>query len=288
MRLIADCGSTSCKWINDLGLPGLSGPGLNPTVMKEDEFSRRVADNAALWNADLRGQVSQVDFFGAGCTLASAGERMKEALQALFPRAEIRVESDLTAACLAVYRGSPVAVGILGTGSAAAGFNGKSIYRATPSLGYVLADEGAGSAIGRAVLTAYLYGELPPDLHSKFENLFPGTSPDSVLETFYGPEASGGRLARYADLAAEEPQHPFVENLVKPLFSTFISRHLLPLKRAGYEEAGIVGSVGYGFRHLLRSQLNEAGFSEVRMIKNPLDALPEHIWGKFENSDFVK
>ena len=280
MRLIADCGSTSCKWINDNKHSLLTGPGINPTVMKEDDFRHRISQNEALWNKEQRASVSRVDFFGAGCTLPSAINRMKEALQTCFPQAHIRVESDLMAACLAGYAGRPTAVGILGTGSAAAGFNGKDILRATPSLGYVLADEGAGSAIGRSMLTAYLYAELPSDLHHRFETLFPGTTVDSVLSTFYGTQASGGMLASFAGLAAENRHHPFVEHILNRLFEEFISRHLIPLRKSGYEQAAIIGSVGYGFSELLHVLLQKAGFTEIRFLKDPMERLPELLWNQ--------
>jgi glucosamine kinase len=278
MRLIADCGSTSCKWINDVNSSLRTGPGINPTVMKEEDFRQRISQNEDLWSAEERASVSRVDFFGAGCTLPSAASRIKEALQKSFPNAQIQVESDLMAACLAGYSGKPTAVGILGTGSAAAGFDGRNIFRATPSLGYVLADEGAGSAIGRKMLTAYLYGELPQDLHQQFEKLFPETTVDSVLGTFYGPQASGGMLATYAGLAAENNKDPFVVGTLSPLFADFISRHLMPLLKAGYEKVAIIGSVGYGFSELLRGLLQKAGFTEILFFKDPMERLPDIIW----------
>jgi N-acetylglucosamine kinase-like BadF-type ATPase len=280
MRLIADCGSTSCKWINDINSCLLTGPGINPTVMKEEDFRHRISLNENLWKAGEREAVSQVDFFGAGCTLPSAVTRMKEALQKCFPHALIRVESDLMAACLAGYAGKPTAVGILGTGSAVAGFDGRNMIRSTPSLGYVLGDEGAGSTIGRRMLTAYLYGELPQDLHQQFEKLFPETTVDSVLSTFYGPQASGGMLAAYAGLAVVNKNHSYIIQILTPLFEDFISRHLMPLRNAGYEKVAIIGSVGYGFSELLRSLLQKAGFTEILFFKDPMERLPAIIWNQ--------
>ena len=103
---------------------------------------------------------------------------------------------------------------------------------------------------------------------------------DSVLSTFYGPQASGGMLASYAGLAAENKQHPFVENALTRLFDEFISRHLIPLREGGYEHAAIIGSVGYGFSEILHVLLQKAGFSEIRFLKDPLEDLPELLWNQ--------
>jgi hypothetical protein len=169
-------------------------------------------------------------------------------------------------------------VGILGTGSAAAGFNGKEILRCTPSLGYVLGDEGAGSSLGRKLLTAYLYNELPTDLKNAFETLFPGTTSESVSETFYGPQASGGKLAAYTEVAVQYPSHPFIQAILRNNFDEFIRRHLFPLHKKGYLQAGLIGSVAFGFQTLLSEMLKEAGFKKVVFVKDPIDSLPRQIW----------
>lgn len=278
MRVIADCGSTSCKWLLEEGLIRFSGPGLNPTVMSDADLNRRLEENARLWTPEQTQSVTRVDFFGAGCRLASAKKKLLHGLKRLFPHAEIHIESDLMAACLAVYQGEPVAVGILGTGSAAAGFDGSEIFRTTPSLGYVLGDEGAGSSLGRKLLTAYLYNELPTDLKNAFETLFHGTTSESVLETFYGPQASGGKLAAYAEVAVQYPSHPFIQTLLRNTFDEFIQRHLLPLHKKGFLQAGLIGSVAFGFQTLLSEMLKEAGFSDVIFVQDPLDSLPRQIW----------
>jgi len=280
MRILADCGSTSCKWLVEGHAERISGPGMNPAVTSPQEFAKRLDENRALWTDEERQTVSQVDYFGTGCNIESARKKMAEGLQAVFPNARIHVQTDIYGACLAVYNQTPVAAGILGTGSAAAGFHNGQIVRLTPSLGYVLADEGAGSHIGRQLLTAYLYKELPEELSAAFERLFPDTTATTAIETFYGPHASGGKLAEYTRLASEFPEHAFIQNLVKHSFSVFVKRHMEPLLHAGYKDAGIIGSVGYGFRNILQPLLLEAGFRTAQTIADPMDKLPEKVWGK--------
>lgn len=280
MRLIADCGSTSCKWLREKNGERITGPGINPSVMSAEEFSLRLLENKKLWAPEEAGSITELHYYGTGCSIESARQKMHAGLQSIFPHARIHVQTDIYGACLAVYDQTPVAVGILGTGSATAGFHNGEIVRLTPSLGYVLADEGAGSDIGRKLLTAYLYKELPAELSAAFERLFPDTSDTSAIETFYGSHASGGRLAAYTRLATEFSGHGFIRRLVEDAFSVFIKRHMNPLLQAGYKDAGIIGSVGYGFRDVLEPMLREAGFRSINIIADPMDMLPEKVWGK--------
>lgn len=281
MRILSDCGSTSCKWVIEGREERITGPGINPSVMSEAERKAAFAANERLFDAFTRNAVTAVRFFGTGCLDARTKAIVGDWLRGLFPKAEIRVESDLFGACLAVHTdGQQTAVGILGTGSAAAGFNGTDTVRLTPSLGYLLADEGAGSDIGRRLLTAYLYHEMPAELATRFETLFPeNTQPEKVIQTFYGDGVGSAYLAQHTQLAAEFPEHAFVARLLDDAFGNFIQRHLKPLLQAGYTQAGLVGSVAFGFRRRLEPILLQAGFSAVHIVQDPLDTLPAKVWG---------
>lgn len=281
MRILSDCGSTSCKWVIEGREERITGPGINPSVMSEAERRAAMDANERLFDAFPKNGVTHVHFFGTGCLDARTKAIVGGWLRSLFPQAKIQVESDLFGACLAVHApGQQTAVGILGTGSAAAGFNGTEIVRLTPSLGYLLADEGAGSDIGRRLLTAYLYHEMPPELATRFEALFPeNTQPEKVIHTFYGDGVGSAYLAQHTQLAAEFSEHAFVTRLLDDAFGNFIQRHLKPLLQGGYAQAGLVGSVAFGFRRQLEPLLLRAGFSAVHIVRDPLDTLPGKVWG---------
>lgn len=280
MRILSDCGSTSCKWVIENRGERITGPGINPSVMSETERRHAFEGNERLFADFPKAEVTRVDFFGTGCLDARTKAIVGDWLKILFPNAAIQVESDLFGACLAVYtQGQRTAVGILGTGSAAAGFDGTHIVRLTPSLGYLLADEGAGSDIGRRILTAYLYHEMPPEIAARFEALFPdNTQPEKVIQTFYGDSVGSAYLARHTQLAAEFAEHSFMQALLDEAFQSFIRRHMKPLLLAGYTQAGLVGSVASGFRSRLTPLLLQAGFEGVHIVQDPLDALPQKVW----------
>lgn len=278
MRIIADCGSSSCKWIVEGQTKRLLGPGINPSVMSQTEIRYGFESNQALFSGMETSAVQQVHFYGTGCLNEAVNKKVSDWLASLFPHAQVFVESDLFGACLAVYQHAPTAVGILGTGSAAAGFDGTRITRLTPSLGYQLADEGAGSDIGRRLILAFLYGEMPSELAHAFEHLFPATEPNSVIEKVYAQQAGSAFLAKHTQLAVDFPEHPFILNLVKEAFAVFIQRHMQPLRKAGFRRAGLLGSVAYGFQPILHELLLQAEFEQVEIIRDPLDALPGKIW----------
>lgn len=282
MRILSDCGSTSCKWVIEGQAERITGPGINPSVMSETERKATFEANERLFDAFPKNEVTRVDFFGTGCLDERTKTMVGDWLRNLFPQAEIQVESDLFGACLAVHNdGQHTAVGILGTGSAATGFNGTEIVRLTPSLGYLLADEGAGSDIGRRLLTAYLYHEMPPELSTRFEALFPdNTRPENVIKTFYGDSVGSAYLAQHTHLAAEFADHAFIQKILADAFGGFIQRHLNPLLRAGYTHAGLVGSVAFGFRQQLEPLLLQAGFAAVHIVRDPLDTLPQKVWAR--------
>jgi len=280
MRIIADCGSTSCKWIIKGEEGRLGGPGINPSVMSPLELALGFETNEKLFSGLPKNEVAQVNFYGTGCINEKAKGIVSHWLRNIFPLAEIIVESDLFGACLAVHAdGENVAVGILGTGSAAAGFNGTDVTRITPSLGYQLADEGAGSDIGRRLLLAYLYGELPKELFDAFYARFPETETNWVIDKVYTQQVGSAFLAQHTQLAVDYPEHPYIQQTVSETFSVFIRRHLKPLLNNGFNHAGIIGSVGFGFQDLLRPLLVESGFESVTITRDPLDSLPEKIWG---------
>jgi N-acetylglucosamine kinase-like BadF-type ATPase len=67
---------------------------------------------------------------------------------------------------------------ILGTGSHAAVFDGTKIIRQASSLGYLLGDEGGGSDIGKELIKAYFYQQLPPKIAADMETMINGDRSD--------------------------------------------------------------------------------------------------------------
>ena len=157
-KLIADSGSTKTDWVwvdaeGKIVLRHQS-VGLNPYHLDEEQIVaelRQVAscmDDAGLAGKDC---VKEVHFYGSGVTEAMK-PLMESLLQGTFANAECHAESDLLGAARALFGHDKGFAVILGTGSNSGCYDGQKIVCSMPPLGYILGDEGSGTAIGKVFL----------------------------------------------------------------------------------------------------------------------------------------
>ena len=173
MILIADSGSTKCDWI--LCERSASEPiriktkGLNPAILTKKQFQKVISKCEDL--NKFKDQITKIKFFGAGCGTKRSQKKVNTILESFFKNAKAETSEDTMAAVLATTK-EPAVVCILGTGSNCCYFDGKSIHLKTPSLGYILMDEGSGNYFGKVLLQAYYYEKMPKELRLLFENQF--------------------------------------------------------------------------------------------------------------------
>ena len=101
-----------------------------------------------------------------------------------FPDAQIEVTHDLIAAARALCGHDPGIACILGTGSNSCLFDGEKITANIPSLGYVLADEGGGTFLGKKLIADYLRRGMPSKLEQKMDKKFE-LKKNTILEKVY-------------------------------------------------------------------------------------------------------
>src|SRR5882672_3262694 len=97
MILVADSGSSKTDWL--LAVPGqeplqFKTSGLNPYFLTEKEMAKILQDEGKDMAAHAA-DVSEIYFFGAGCSSPDRHEIVSNALSQLFPKAYICVDSDL-------------------------------------------------------------------------------------------------------------------------------------------------------------------------------------------------
>src|SRR3954462_9174773 len=97
MILVADSGSSKTDWL--LSQPDkepieFRSPGLNPYFLTEKEIVKVLQDKTTGLNA-YSGDVTEIYFFGAGCSGPDRHEIVSNALSVIFPKAYISVDSDL-------------------------------------------------------------------------------------------------------------------------------------------------------------------------------------------------
>lgn len=268
--LVGDIGSTKSTWRFD--------PDDSKTIHLDgyNPMFHSIASRVKLFEK-LQQHTSDVDFsaiwyYGAGIIDHHIMEQVRQDLKDLYPASQIHVASDLLGAAIAACGYESGTVGILGTGSHAAVFDGHKITRQATSLGYILGDEGGGCDIGKALLQGYFYQELPEVLSLEMAKKLPAGRTGFINDLKSSP-APNQYLAEFARIAVLFQEHPWVKDMVCSRFKLFVKRHLIPLAPSG--PVHIVGSIGCIFAGLLKSELENAGLTLGKIIKDPINLLFE-------------
>ncbi len=275
--LVGDIGSTKSSWY-------LSGPenryislsGYNPLVQS---ISRGEEMIEGLFKEINPVRPDVIWYYGAGVIELQAADLVRNLISASFPSSSIHISTDLEGAARAACGREPGTVAILGTGSHAAVFDGYHILRQANALGYMLGDEGGGSDIGRSMVQAYFYNEMPELIRIEMKKVITGSRAEFLKELYTSPSPNQF-LADFARVAVGLHDHAWIKNLVSERFQLFVKRHLVPLTPMG--PVHILGSIGCIFAGLIEKELNHHGIRTGQLIKDPSYRLFEmHITHEF-------
>jgi N-acetylglucosamine kinase-like BadF-type ATPase len=185
MILIADGGSTKTNWClitDDQKKLYFNTEGYNPYFSSAEYITNSLKENLP---ADLQvDKLTEVNYYGAGCSVADKRKIVEVAMQAVFVNAKINIGHDLLAAARAVLGVSEGFAAILGTGTNTCIYNGKEIVHNIDSLAYILGDEGSGCYIGKKLLGDYVRGYMPEPVRELFWETYKLT-PDDVIDNIY-------------------------------------------------------------------------------------------------------
>jgi N-acetylglucosamine kinase-like BadF-type ATPase len=273
MILIVESGSTKADWIlidSDGVKCSFKTKGWNIMLLEKEEMLFRL-DQLTELNPFIS-VVKSVHFYTPGVSIDSAVVSLEQILRNKFCNANVIVESDLLAAARSVYKGSPVFVSILGTGSNTAFYDGEELEQTSPSLGYILGDEGSGASLGKELLKAYLYKTLPEDLYFEFSKFY-SISKESVLKSVYTQEAPNRFLASYVPFLVANKNHVFVQSLVRKQFDSYIQTHLKSILVSSDYSIAFVGSVAFFFQDILIDLCMEYALNISDFNQSPLKGL---------------
>lgn len=277
MIYLAESGSTKCDgvFLTDEGdeVKRIRTIGFNPYFHKRDFVAKEIVKVPEV--RDLGEEVTQVFFYGAGCSSAKLNEEVKVGLEAGFPNAEIHVDHDLTAAAYATYKGEPGISCILGTGSNCVYYDGESTVPGYSGFGFIIGDEGSASHIGKQLVRSYLYRQMPSKYRTEFFNKFQLTEAD-IRESVYNKPGPNVFLGSLAPFAHERLKEPFFYNIVFDSFKEFIETQVLTFPEAKTCSINFVGSVAHHFETVLKDVLN---FFDLRLgviIRRPVDGLIDY------------
>lgn len=303
MVLIADSGSTKVHWC----LVTASGQctdvltdGINPVFQTEEQIRECISNQLLppigklLW----AGTLTHVFFYGAGCT-PEKKILVKQALESVFKKAEVSVESDMLGAARGLLGHQPGVACILGTGSGSCFYNGETIEWSVPSLGFILGDEGSGAVLGKRLVGDLLKNQLDrpttnrpcpgqttndelPTTNLKelfFEEY--NTSMADIIDHVYRQPFPNRFLAKLSRFCADHLDDPRIHALVYDHFLQFIRRNLVqyfqkPTANSQQLKANFVGSIAYYYRPILEEAMKAEGLPVGRILQDPIEGLKEY------------
>ncbi|MBR6647769.1 MAG: ATPase [Bacteroidaceae bacterium] len=277
MILIADGGSTKTDWVlydreNDSISAKVKTQGFNPTLQKSDDIYTILHSEIA--DKIDNSLIETIFYYGAGCAYPEANKRMFDALKKVFNTNNIEINSDLLAAARALCGHNEGIACILGTGSNSCLFDGEKIVDNTPSLGYILGDEGSGAALGKRLVSDCLKKQLSPALTKKFLEKYNLTTAN-ILEQVYHKPMPNRYLAQFAPFLADNRKEAEVQTLLKYCFTLFFQRNTMVYRRS-WLPIHIVGSIGVAFANELKETAESLGLSIGNIVDSPMNGLIEY------------
>ncbi len=293
MVLIADSGSTKVHWC----LVTASGQcsdvftdGINPLFQTTDAMRNSICNQLLPKIAPLlwAGTLTHVFFYGAGCT-PEKKVFVQKALEAVFKKAEVQVESDMLGAARGLLGRNAGVACILGTGSGSCFYNGETIEWCVPSLGYILGDEGSAAVLGKRLVGDLLKNQLSYSISGlsdevDLKNLFfkeYNTSMADIIENVYRQPFPNRYLAKLSRFCADHIDDPRIRNLVYDHFVQFIRRNLVQYfqntnANANAVGVGFVGSIAYYYRPILEEAMQAEGLPMGTVLQDPIEGLKEY------------
>ncbi len=274
MIAIVDGGSTKCDWVilENSGKPHCKTTtlGFNPNIINPDFISAEIDKNQELYF--LKNHIEKVFFYGSGCGTAANAKTVKTELVHTFPNAQVTVKEDMTAAAYAAYDGKPAMVCILGTGSNSCFFDGEKIRIDLPSLGFLIGDEGSGSALGKNLLRRFFMKKLPQDLEQDFIKTYHLTIEDAIKNMYHNPRANA-YLGQFNHFIADRKKHPYFQNLVFDEMKNYLDYQVLPYPEAHEVEINFIGYIAYIYEDILRSAAAELNLKIGKVVQKPIESL---------------
>jgi N-acetylglucosamine kinase-like BadF-type ATPase len=129
VTLIADSGATKAEWclLNNGKKKTLFTQGISPYFLNTQEITELLRNELAKKVQNVA--VDNIYYYGTGCANPDNARSIKKALKAVFPDAQVDVQTDLMAAARAVCGKEKGIACILGTGSNSCFYNGKKIVK---------------------------------------------------------------------------------------------------------------------------------------------------------------
>jgi N-acetylglucosamine kinase-like BadF-type ATPase len=277
MIIIADGGSTKTNWclVTEEGKKVyFNTEGYNPYFSSTAYIVQSLMENLP---TDLeKSEITEVNYYGAGCSTDDMRNIVAEAMKAVFTKARVYIGHDLLAAARALLGTSEGFAAILGTGTNTCLYNGREVIQNIDSGAYILGDEGSGCYIGKKLLVDYLRGYMPDAVRKLFWETFKLT-PDDVNEQVYTQPRANRFCASFSKFVYDNPVNiEYSRNIVRTSFEDFFRNLVTHYPNYQKYTFNCIGSVGYNFRNVLEEVVAENGMVVGNIIRSPIDNLVKY------------
>uniref|UniRef100_A0AB33J6M9 ATPase n=1 Tax=Prevotella sp. GTC17259 TaxID=3236795 RepID=A0AB33J6M9_9BACT len=271
MKLIAESGSSHTSWVlieNGKIVEQQRSDGLNPYFQNRREISRSI--RLGLPEEFFHKKIQHIYFYGAGCDTEIRKNTVKASLISQF-RTPVTVESNLVAAARGLCQDSPGIACILDTGSNSCLYNGKQIVSSVKTCGFILGDEGSGSAIGKSFLSDVMKNLAPKELVNAFylEN---NTNADEVMHAVYNEPRPNYYLAKVALFLTPYTSNEYVHKLITKNFRCFFNRNVSQFPYHDYP-ISFIGNVAHTYSGFLLEVCDEFGITPTTIVESSINGL---------------
>lgn len=265
--LLADGGSTKMDWLLlSEGTPiwRHTCKGVNPMtqgIMHLEETINTI-------HTIIPYQPDAIGYYGAGC-IASICPDIESMLQTVF-KCEAECGSDLLLAARLLSPDGNGLICILGTGSNSGLFKDGLMIKHTPSLGFIMGDEGGASYIGKRIITDCLRNRADHETMQFWENL--NISEDEVIESIYrknSPAAFLGDIAKKMQMISNKSLYisSLITSCLEDFFDKIITSYNIDYNTPIY----FTGSIAYHFSTELKRIADNRNLNIASIFQKPFN-----------------
>lgn len=242
--------------------------GINPFFNDEKFITALLNKNTDLINNAEK--IKKIYFFGAGASSKTRKEIVSRAFSSFFKFGKVFVEHDLLAAAIATCVHEKGIIGIIGSGSNAAYYNGKKIKENNFGLGYILGDEGSSNWMSLQILKGFLTDSLPDSIQEAFKRKY-DLDRKIILEKFYKKPFPTLFLNPFADFIRENKSEKFIQSLVSKGFGEYFSKYIIPIKNQHPNvSVHMAGTIAAEFQNNLIQIAQNHDIQLSNIIKEPI------------------
>jgi glucosamine kinase len=270
--LIADSGSSKTAWclIANGKKKQITTQGISPYFLNEQSLTTIITKE--LLPKTKLVEINEIQYYGTGCSNPTNIALVKKCLKNVYKKASINVNHDLLGAARGLSGREKGVVCILGTGSNSCYYNGKTIVKNSPGIGYVLGDEGSGTHLGKKVIQHYLYQTFDGELLEKFEAKYQ-TTKSEILDNVYKKEMANRYLAGFVTFLIENRGHYMIENIIEDSLNDFFFSHIYKFRESWTMPINFVGSIAFGFKDVLKQMCGDYELTLGKVLKDPMQGL---------------